>query len=464
MQTVLNSYQSKGKLFGWREKMGQTENEKSFNRPDETRDAFMLKGNLASEGIDQWFHSFYATSKATGKRRAFYLHFFGINPKPGSESQKSYFLVKAGALGENGAQLNRFFSWEDVTIGDESSLMISAEECFLSETRTMGRISVSQRQAAEDPERYPGSGDLVWDITIEKQIAFNLGYPSSWASRELDALQFFWHAQGMKTHYSGFIKYNGEEYEVSPDTSYGYADKLWGRDTAVPWILIEANHLHSRLKDEELTDSAIVSVGASPKVGPISMEEKLVSAIWYEGEPFEFNFSKLWTLTRTSLRFREKRKKRIWILSHETPTARIKMQLAVDKTDCHDMVYDSITSSGHKERRIYKTSKSGIGRMKLYRKRLTDGKWAWELVDDIDIRDAGCVYTDRPAKLPYDVEPANEKGDIKREIRQLKQAQKEELKSLRRSQKQALKMLKRKRKETEEDKRSYHEISPKTDK
>ena len=40
----------------------------------------------------------------------------------------------------------------------------------------------------------------------------------------------YWHAQGVKTEYSGTVTLDGEEYVVLPEKSYGYADKNWGSD------------------------------------------------------------------------------------------------------------------------------------------------------------------------------------------------------------------------------------------
>ena len=37
------------------------------------------------------------------------------------------------------------------------------------------------------------------------------------------------HSEGMKTEYSGTVEINGEEFEIQPKISYGYAGKLWGR-------------------------------------------------------------------------------------------------------------------------------------------------------------------------------------------------------------------------------------------
>ena len=35
--------------------------------------------------------------------------------------------------------------------------------------------------------------------------------------------------------------------------------------------------------------------GGRPKIGHLALPRKLLTAFWYEGKPYEFNFSKAWT-------------------------------------------------------------------------------------------------------------------------------------------------------------------------
>ena len=59
--------------------------ESNFNHPDDFRDAFMLKGPLAKEGYDWWWHSFTARNAKTNEEKAFYIEFFTINPALGGD-------------------------------------------------------------------------------------------------------------------------------------------------------------------------------------------------------------------------------------------------------------------------------------------------------------------------------------------------------------------------------------------
>ena len=93
--------------------------EHNFNHSDIERDSFMLKGPLASEGYDWWWHSFTGHNKETGEEKAFFIEFFTVNPELGGEEpvfgqlpankkngvKPSYVMIKAGCWGEVGRSL-----------------------------------------------------------------------------------------------------------------------------------------------------------------------------------------------------------------------------------------------------------------------------------------------------------------------------------------------------------------------
>ena len=56
------------------------------------------------------------------------------------------------------------------------------------------------------------AGMMSWDLTIDKQIAFNVGYGASKLLRDAEAFAMYWHAEGMKSAYSGTITFNGRQY------------------------------------------------------------------------------------------------------------------------------------------------------------------------------------------------------------------------------------------------------------
>jgi len=384
--------------------------EGNFNESDRSRNAFMLKGKLASEGYDWWWHSFTGTHAATGARKAFFIEFFTINPALGGDEpifgqlpenrekgvRPSYLCVKVGSWGENAAQLHRFFGWKDVTIADSESYQISAGDCMCSETRTYGSVAVTE--ADKHPEWMCDNGSMSWDLTIEKKVAFNVGYGAGKPLREAEAFEMYWHAEGMKTCFEGEILYNGERYLVSKEDSYGYADKNWGKNFTSPWVWISSNHLKSKLTGEWLTNTVFDIGGGRPKIGPVSLTGKLLSAMWYEGEPYEFNFSKFWTLTQTKFECKEKETVITWKVVQQTPVAKMETTLSCKKKDMLLVNYEA--PDGSKRHTRLWNGGTGTGCVKLYKKEISiNGEESgrklsrkWTLVDDMEIYNAGCEY------------------------------------------------------------------------
>ena len=387
--------------------------EGSFNHSDILRNNFMLKGALASEGYDWWWHSFTGHNKKTGEEKAFFIEFFTINPELGGDEpvfgqlpenkaagkKPSYMMVKAGCWGEGAKQLHRFFGWNQVNIKEDAPFLISADNCFCSETRTLGMVEVTEEDAANHPEWMCQSGKMIWDLNIEKNIAFNVGYGASWASRELEAFEMFWHAEGMKTFFNGSVILDGEEYVVDKDSCYGYADKNWGKDFTSPWVWLASSHLKSKLTGQWLENTAFDIGGGRPKIRTgKTFENVILGAVWYEGEPYEFNFSKFWTLTKTDFACTTEGDEVVWNITQETPLAKIEGHFTCQKKDMLLINYEA--PNGEKRHNNLWNGGNGVGELKLYKKILKtkdneDGsmaKFEWELVDDMEAYNIGCEF------------------------------------------------------------------------
>ncbi|MBP3262857.1 hypothetical protein [Pseudobutyrivibrio sp.] len=387
--------------------------EHSFNHSDITRDDFMLKGALASEGYDWWWHSFTGKNKKTGEEKAFFIEFFTINPELGGDEpvfgqlpenkasgvKPSYMMVKVGCWGEGAKQMHRFFGWNKVNIKEDVPFLISAEDCFCSESRTLGKVEVTEADAKAHPEWMCQSGKMVWDLNIEKQIAFNVGYGAGWASREIEAFEMFWHAEGMKTLFSGSVILDGVEYEVSPDSCYGYADKNWGKDFTSPWVWLASSHIKSKISGKWLDNSAFDIGGGRPKVRTgHSFDDVILGAFWYEGQPYEFNFSRFWTLTSTDFNCNTDGEQVVWEITQETPLAKLEAKITCDKKDMLLINYEA--PNGEKRHNNLWNGGNGTGEIKLYKKILKTkdttankkAEWKWELVDDMEAYNIGCEY------------------------------------------------------------------------
>ena len=76
---------------------------------------------------------------------------------------------------------------------------IEAADCLACETALKGSVDITAEDAAAHPEWMCDAGTMTWDLTIDKQIAFNVGYGASKPLRDAEAFAMYWHAEGMKT-------------------------------------------------------------------------------------------------------------------------------------------------------------------------------------------------------------------------------------------------------------------------
>ena len=166
----------------------------------------MLTGGFAEQGYDWWWHSFTGHHAKTGERRSFFIEFFCCNPALGggepvfgqlpenriAHRRPSYVMVKAGSWGENAKQLHRFFSWKDVTLGENVPFFVEADDCLCCETDLIGSIHVAADDAASHPEWMCDAGPMLWALRVDKQIPFNVGYGASAPLRALQEFEVFW--------------------------------------------------------------------------------------------------------------------------------------------------------------------------------------------------------------------------------------------------------------------------------
>lgn len=371
-----------------------------FRGKDPTRNAFMQTGSFARKGYDWWWHSLTAKNERTGEEKAFFFEFFTCNPALGgsepvlgqlpehkrNKAAPSYLMVKAGCWGEDHCQLHRFFGWDEVKIHGSAPFSVKAGDCYVSDTELRGRVVLAKDEVDAHPEYMCDAGSIEWDLTISKIIPFNVGYGASKLFRDIKAFEMYWHAEGMKTLYAGQIIYNGERYIVDPQSSFGYADKNWGRGFTSPWVWLSSCDLMSKKTGKKLNDSAFDIGGGKPKVYFVPLNRKLLSLFCYEGENFEFNFSKFWTLTRTKFACRETETQIIWHVRQETTKAVMDTRIHCRKKDMLLVNYEA--PDGSKRHNHLWNGGNGEGTVRLYRKKF--GRL--ELVDEVYAQHVGCEY------------------------------------------------------------------------
>ena len=367
---------------------------------DITRDEFMLHGPLSHHGYDWWWHSFTAQDAETGEDKPFFIEFFTCNPALGeavpvlgqlpanqsSGKRPSYLMVKAGCWGDDHSQLHRFFAWKDVNMHGTAPYRIEAADCLASEDILRGSICISPEEAAKHPEWMCDAGDLRWDLTVDKQIAFNVGYGASRPLRDMEAFAMYWHAEGMKTLYTGTILWNGRKYNVIPEKSFGYADKNWGRDFTSPWVWLASSCLRSKKTGKMLKNSAFDIGGGRPKIYFVPLDRRLLGAFCYEGKEYDFNFSHLWLNVKTTFSFEEREEEVIWHVCQENLHALMETEIHCLKKDMLLVNYEAPDGS-KKHNRLWNGG-NGWGTVLLYDKE--NGKPV--LIDEIEATHVGCEY------------------------------------------------------------------------
>ncbi|MCQ2345569.1 MAG: hypothetical protein MJZ82_02240 [Paludibacteraceae bacterium] len=376
------------------------------NIHDIQRDEFQLFGKQARLGYDWWWHSLTAHDAETGEGKAFFIEFFTCNPDLGSKKpvfgqlpgttdtpvKPSYVMVKAGAWGADGkGQLHRFFGWHEIRLYKGAPFELTAGDCYVTETHTNGHIVVSERQAEEHPEWMSDAGEMSWNLEINKQVAFNVGYGASSPMRRKQWFEMFWHAEGMKTAYQGEIIWNGRRYIVEPDTCYGYADKNWGKGFTTPWVWLSSCDLVSEITGRRLTDSVFDIGGGKPKIGPLVLDRKLLADFWYEGRDYEFNFSKPWTGCRTKFNCYETDTHIVWHVEQSTWKYRMITDITCKKEDMIWVNYEA--PNGEKRHKRLWNGGNGTGTVELY-----CGK---KLIDRVRAEHVGCEYGEYDVTEPY---------------------------------------------------------------
>ena len=369
-----------------------------FDFQDKRRDQYMLNGSFSKKGYDWWWHSFTAVNEKTGEEKPFFIEFFVINPgygkkypvfgtaQGGKNDKPSYVMIKVGCWGKDHVQLHRFYGVKKVIFKPGAPFVIKAGRCFLSEYETCGSVKVTPGGASRHPEWMSDAGEIEWNLKIDKKVAYNVGLGAGALMRSIKGFDMYWHAEGMKTEYSGVIYYNGVKYNVIPSRCYGYADKNWGRDFTSPWLWLSSDNMYSRMKHKPLKESVFDIGGSKPRVFGLSLDGKLLGGLYYEGEEYDYNFSKPWTVSRQRFSCTETEDKVIWKVWLENKNSLMKINAMCNKRDMLFVNY--MAPDGVKRHTRLWNGGNGKAIIKIYEKRA----YGLELADIIEAKNLGCEY------------------------------------------------------------------------
>lgn len=359
----------------------------------------MLKGSLRRKGYDWWWHSFTGKKVETGEECSFFIEYYVCNPALGAEYpilgqlpenqatgvRPSYVMLKAGIWGKQAKQIHNFYPVSALSVKKET-LDLHVDESRLSETAMYGSVSVSEKEVQEHPEWMSDAGTMKWDLRIDKKISFNVGYGASPFFRKLNAFEMFWHAEGIKTEYSGSVELDGIKYNINPEDSFGYSDKNWGRNFTSPWLWISSCDMVSRKSGTRLMNTAVEFGGGRPKVFGIPLSRKLLGSLVYENEVFEYNFARFWNKPHIRFSFKEGKALNSWqILAYNRNS---ELELFLDCPTDEMLLINYESPDGKKRHNRLWNGGTGRGSINIYRGR---GKRR-VLLDEIDFCHAGCEY------------------------------------------------------------------------
>lgn len=372
-----------------------------MNRSDLDRNAYMLCGPLAKRGYLRWWHSFTGTSLANGEVRTFFVEYLILNPVPGKKKKgeaavPSYVRVSGGAFPTDeapGLQICDYFPIRVAKFA-KKPLYFQVDDNVLKENRITGRIDVTPKEA-DLAVSFTQTGSMDWDLEIYKSIACHTRVLSSPLLCALNALDSFWHAEGIKTHYRGKVTLNEEEFDVNSDACNGYADKHWGRDFNNPWLQLASSNLVSERTGKLLKHSAMAIDGCCPRFLFFRLKPRMLLQLTYTGEDFCFSFARPFSMSRLKWGTKERRDSFTWHVKAQNRTAMLKLTIQSPKSRMMPLYYDRPEPDADgvmAPPRLY-VGAEGHGTIDLYR--ITPQGPVW--LDTLDVQNALCEI-EKPSK------------------------------------------------------------------
>lgn len=387
--------------------------DKRMNLSDLTRNAHMLRGSLARKGYMRWWHSFSGVQSGTGESRTFFIEFFIINPYlytprllnrsmqvPNDQPilgrhpyyrkrglKPSYVMIKAGVFpdseGNGGKQLHAFYPVSDLLVTSRPMVM-QIGNCFYSEERIAGSVDVSTQEAGHRCFM-TDAGVMEWDLEVYKAVSCHTGFLAHPIAQLFNALDSYWHGEGIKSFFRGTVTLDGVAYEVTPETSNGYADKHWGRKFNRPLMQFTCGNITSERTGKPLKHSVLAVSGCCPRFLFLPLRRKLLIQLTYTGEDFDFGF-KPFVLSRCKWETKATNKRYIWHIIARNKTAVIKISGSCTKDQMMQLKYES--PDGILSRSPLLAGAAATGKIRLYR-RTSEGK---ELLDTLHMENGLCQY------------------------------------------------------------------------
>ncbi|MCQ2587273.1 MAG: hypothetical protein MJ174_04085 [Treponema sp.] len=247
---------------------------------------FGLSNTKKKIGVNYWRFFFNGIQKNGGVESLFFIEFEMLNPwdnpeeatlgfKPrvqikeedlqyalsGTESARglkveeivhpSYIVVRVGKLDENPKQLCQYFSLNDINF-IQKPFEIHAGNNLFTENEINGFVSVSLSDKTQHPEYFCDNGSANWNLQYDYVKSYGEGF---------DTGSERWFPSGMNAVFSGVINFDGEDYLVNQEKSFGYIDRYWGKSFLNEWFHISSCNFTSLISGKTLLDSSFAIHG-----------------------------------------------------------------------------------------------------------------------------------------------------------------------------------------------------------
>ncbi|RYZ72020.1 MAG: hypothetical protein EOP09_03820 [Proteobacteria bacterium] len=347
-----------------------------------------LKENpLNKNGYDWWWHSLVARRRTSGELQPFFIEYYVINPGLGGKEpifgqlpenkaagiKPSYAMLKAGTWVKDGAvQIHNFYGIDDFSAALER-MDVRIGPNIATDTLLRGSVGLSPQAVADHPEYMSQSGYMSWDLKVIKDLSYSVGYAASEFFTTLNAFSMWWHIPGMKARYKGTITYNGETYDVIPEQSYGYQDKNWGSEYTNPWVWLNCNNFTSERSGLPLPMTSLDIGGGAPEAFGIPLGKKVLVILYHEGRLYEFNFSKIWKLSKQHFDVEIGEDAITWNVVAQNGDEKLEINFSNPKDKMLKVNYEN--PRGEWNHRELWNGGHAAGTVKLYHR--IQGRWQW---------------------------------------------------------------------------------------
>jgi hypothetical protein len=202
-------------------------------------------------------------------------------------------MLKSGTYGYDANEINNFYDMKDIVL-DRNIMNIKHVNNYFSanDTHIFGFVNGSHNNFLFNDQI--NNNYIEWNLTVNKKLNYDLGYPTSKLFRKLNFAQMYWHIPGLLTEYNGTILYNNQTYEVIPNLSCGYQDKNWGTHLTPKWVWLNCNNFVDQNGNK--LNSSIAIGGSIPVIFNVNFYETLIIIFFHNNHKYEFNFSKFWQI------------------------------------------------------------------------------------------------------------------------------------------------------------------------